>query len=827
WYLDTYIAAAIGQIEIYLGFALATVCASLFKDMLIIVVSLRCSNSIHKSALRCVVAAPLFTSFDTTSVGDNLNRFSSDLGAMDMDLPYFTYQFLTDTFQTLCILLVVVYFMPIILIIVVPCGYFFISYQMFSLHTTNAVKQLDLASRESLVTCLTETLNGQATIASTGVKSEFIEKYRLAMSINGSCYGTYWLGGTWLELRLGWLSASIVTAVAFALIFLRASLDPHIAGLVLVYVISLSANIQEVLRVMSYVQTYMISVSRLITYESLEAESKDEVADLQLSAIWPKYGTIRFEKYGLKYQPHLPFALKDLSFCIQAGEKIGVCGRTGSGKSTLLSGIMRLVPFTTGAIYIDDVDISKIPLSVLRSKITVIPQHPVLFSGSIKYNLDPTNSTHTLILTSILCRIHLEHLGLDFQVEASGSNLSLGQQQQICFGRALVRRSKIIIQDEATAFMDAAMENKLQDLLMTMRYATEAIVSSRRIQEYLLTDTPITNIWPTQELDNTMCVAIEKGFFTWLSERKLIKITLHPTSSLQQPLSLSPGSNRIYHLHNISFYLPRQIDDYNAGSLIAVVGPIGSGKSSLLKALLGDMNLKSCQIFHVTSRKSYCSQKPWLINDTIRNNILLYRPYLSTLYTRVLEITNLTKDLSSMPTGDLTLVGDSGSSLSGGQCARINLARALYQNKSELYLLDDPLSALDLQVASFVFHEVRRFLKGKHVVMTMNAHHHLLQYATRVITMNNGTILRDDPVSSVNTSYPLQYDCAATERSSEEEPQNITPYSPTNNETEDNVINLRKTYLRYLSASGIYPWVALLCIMLFFTLYQILYYITD
>ncbi|KDO18001.1 hypothetical protein SPRG_16583 [Saprolegnia parasitica CBS 223.65] len=479
YYLDTAVAAGKGSMETYAGLALATVVASCLKDMFVILVSLRCSASVHAKALTRVVGASVPAFFDTTALGDILNRFSTDLAAMDTDLPYFTYQFATDAFHTTCIVLVVCYYTPLLIALFLPLGYLFVSYQMYNLLSATALKGLDLASRAPLVTNLSETLDGRATIQAAHVEKAFVEKHRVLIDANAACYGIYWLAGTWLEIRLGWLSALVVSAVAIAIVCLRASMDAHIAGLVLVYVMSLSANVQEVLRVMGYVQTYTTSVARLFAYHSLPAEV-DLVATA--SAPWPSHGRICFDQYSMRYQPHLPLVLSNISLVISAGEKVGICGRTGSGKSSLLSALMRLVPGDAGCITIDGVDVTTVPLTTLRSRITVIPQSPVLFAGSLRTNLDPTGEATTEALTLVLNQIHLAHLGLDFVVENGGNNVSVGQRQLVCFGRALLRQSRIVILDEATAFVDAEMERVLQEMLAKCFRHTTMLTIAHRLQ---------------------------------------------------------------------------------------------------------------------------------------------------------------------------------------------------------------------------------------------------------------------------------------------------------------------------------------------------------
>ena len=183
---------------------------------------------------------------------------------------------------------------------------------------------------------------------------------------------------------------------------------------------------------------------------------------------WPHQGKVSFKDVSLRYRPKTALVLKDLTFEIEPGQKIGICGRTGAGKSTIALTLSRIIELEKGTIEIDGIDISSLDLKDLRSKITVIPQDPTLFKGTLKFNLDPFNSLDDEKLKEVLLKAGLNNLlgrgekqfgnGLEFRIDEGGSNLSVGEKQLLCICRSILRQNKVVILDEATANIDVVTE---------------------------------------------------------------------------------------------------------------------------------------------------------------------------------------------------------------------------------------------------------------------------------------------------------------------------------------------------------------------------------
>uniref|UniRef100_H3G6P5 ABC transporter domain-containing protein n=1 Tax=Phytophthora ramorum TaxID=164328 RepID=H3G6P5_PHYRM len=254
----------------------------------------------------------------------------------------------------------------------------------------------------------------------------------------------------------------------------KSSLGAAVAGLGLTYAAQLTSSFQRMTTLTTQVENIMTCFERIAHYGSLneegyqrEATSKDAIPPA-----WPQTGNIHFENVSMRYREDLPLVLKGVSFAVASGEKVGICGRTGSGKSSLMSVLFRVVEIpTSGRVLIDGVDVATITVHQLRSKLTIIPQDPMLFSGSLRMNLDPFAGKSDSELWEVLRKVHLSATvstwgrGLDYEVAEKGENLSVGQRQLLCIARALIRDSKVIVMDEATANVDQESDKLIQQTM--------------------------------------------------------------------------------------------------------------------------------------------------------------------------------------------------------------------------------------------------------------------------------------------------------------------------------------------------------------------------
>ena len=466
-YIGVY--AALGVVQALLMFCYATMLTTF---------STRAAENMLNSAISHTLRAPMLF-FDTTPIGRITNRFSKDVDTMDNRLTdnlRFLLYIIATVFSVF--ILVIVYFYYFI-IALIPLTIAFVLAASYYRASAREIKRHEAVLRSVVFAKSGEAITGTTTIRAYGVQNQFLGTLVQSLdSMNGAYFLTF-AGQRWLSTRLDTLGSLLIFVVGILIVTSRFNVNPSISGLVLSYMLSIVQLIQVIVQVYADVENDMNSVERLHYYShGLEQEGSANTSLQSVRDTWPEKGGLEFKDVQMRYRPGLPLVLKGLSVNIRPGERVGIVGRTGAGKTSIISTIFRLVELSNGSIAIDGTDIAAVSLYDLRSRLSIIPQDPTLFQGTIRTNLDPLEEYEDSKLWDALRQAELVgdtittgdganmRLSLDSLVDDEGLNYSLGQRQLLALARILIKDSQIIMIDEATSSVDFETDRKVQDAIL-------------------------------------------------------------------------------------------------------------------------------------------------------------------------------------------------------------------------------------------------------------------------------------------------------------------------------------------------------------------------
>eukprot|EP00019_Armaparvus_languidus_P007992 CAMPEP_0168601030 /NCGR_PEP_ID=MMETSP0420-20121227/13180_1 /TAXON_ID=498008 /ORGANISM="Pessonella sp." /LENGTH=1006 /DNA_ID=CAMNT_0008639321 /DNA_START=1053 /DNA_END=4070 /DNA_ORIENTATION=+ len=438
--------------------------------------SLNVSRHLHAGMLRSLMKAPM-AFFDATPVGRIVNRFSFDLDMVDFRLPFLFQQFFVMLFRSFAVLVVVALtsaYAIIGLIIVAILIYLLTRYYR---KAAIEIQRVEAVSRSPIFAHFNETLQGLSSVRAYGQEKEFMQKNTNLVNTNTQALYTRFYTQSWLLIRLGALGALVAFIAMLIAIIYRDTLDPGLIGLSLMYSLSLIAQMASVSRQGVDLEMHMNGVERILEYHEPKLPSEAPASlpnDKTLGDDWPRSGRLEIKNLTMRYRPELDAVLlKSISLNIKDKEKVAIVGRTGSGKSSLLNALLRIVEIDDdgGAMIVDGVNIRDIGLHRVRRAMAIIPQDPILFTGSIRYNLDPLEECsdadlwRALELASLSSVVKTLEGGLDHPVAEGGENFSAGQRQLMCVARALARKPRILLMDEATASVDVESDAIIQAMV--------------------------------------------------------------------------------------------------------------------------------------------------------------------------------------------------------------------------------------------------------------------------------------------------------------------------------------------------------------------------
>ncbi len=515
---------------VYALLSIVYVMIAFVREGLIFWASLKASWGIHAALLESVTRAK-FKFFDSTPLGQLINRFSKDLEAIDQEVAPVAVGVLGSAASIIGVVILISVITPKFLLAGAFISVIYFAIGVFYLRSSRDLKRLESIQRSPLYQQFGETLSGIITIRAYRDEKRFIYDNQHRVDMYNRPFLYLWAANRWLALRID-VTGAFVAFFASVFVITDKKIDAGAAGLSLSYAITFTESVLWLVRLYSMNEQNMNSVERVKEYIEVEQEAKAIIPDSRPPANWPSHGAIQFINYSTRYRVDLEPVLKNVTFSIQAGERVGIVGRTGAGKSSLAMALFRGLEAEEGKILIDNIDIGLIGLLDLRQAITIVPQDPTLFTGTIRSNLDPFDLFTDEEILDTLRRVQLIDAASPFTSETpapqadqnvtlvplldtsskdshwngeprsadqpantrsnvnvftnlsspiseSGSNLSQGQRQLMCLARALLKSPRVLIMDEATASIDYMTDAKIQDTLREVKGSTIVTIAHR------------------------------------------------------------------------------------------------------------------------------------------------------------------------------------------------------------------------------------------------------------------------------------------------------------------------------------------------------------
>ncbi|CAF4234850.1 unnamed protein product, partial [Rotaria sp. Silwood2] len=487
---------------IYCGITLVLLILSLFRTVALKFICLNASRVLHNKMFQRLIHCPI-SFFDFNPIGRILNRFTKDIAIIDEELSATLYDFLRCFFQVLGVIVLVSWLNPWSFIPATIAAIAMLYIRHCFAQCSRDLKRLEGITRSPFYSYLTSTIHGLKVIRSYHAEKICLKEFFSHLDDNTRTNYLFLTTNRWAAIRFDWITlffVSIVTLLAIIVRVIGRQFSAADIALTLSYSLNLMGLLQWTIRQSVETETKMTSVERILEYCSLDQESSvQQLSKYRPPINWPSQGRIVFDNVSMSYfkETNSPCALHEISLIIEPCEKIGIVGRTGAGKSSFIQALFRMGILVNGHIIIDNIDITTIGLDDVRRRISIIPQDPVLFTGTMRSNLDPFGFYSDVEIWNALEQVQLKKLvrdnmsnGLHSLVSECGSNLSVGQKQLVCLARAILKKSKILVIDEATANVDHATDELIQRAIrdkfkectvLTIAHRLRTVIDSDRI----------------------------------------------------------------------------------------------------------------------------------------------------------------------------------------------------------------------------------------------------------------------------------------------------------------------------------------------------------
>ncbi|KNE73339.1 hypothetical protein AMAG_17563 [Allomyces macrogynus ATCC 38327] len=469
---------------VYLGLSTLNIAVQYIQNMLEMSRSMAASTKLHDVLLERVLGAPI-SWFDSVPVGRLVNRFSKDIQTIDREVIWSLMGTAWCGASVLITIVVVTSIAPAFLLFVFPVVWMYRYVANYYLASSRELKRLESVTRSPIYSTYQETASGTSVIRAFHKEAQFLARAHDRMDVHHRAFYWLWVCNRWLSIRIDFCSNVTVLACGIV-ILLTGNMYAGTAGLALSWAMTVSDSCLWFVRIFASMEMNMNAIERAIEYSTIDQEAQGGAKPSVVQ--WPTHGALKVDNLVMQYPSSTTPVLHGISFELNPREKCGVVGRTGAGKSSLALALLRMIEPQSGSVKIDGSQLSEMDLTVLRSRVTMVPQDPVLFEGTIRSNLDVLDEFDDATCLNALERVHFfestqqaadpldaaaakdgdataAHTStwtLDSKVEANGKNLSVGQRQLLALARALVRRSKVIIMDESTANVSHDLDAKIQ-----------------------------------------------------------------------------------------------------------------------------------------------------------------------------------------------------------------------------------------------------------------------------------------------------------------------------------------------------------------------------